>query len=85
VTFAVLRGDTPKWQTCTILPTFYHAQRRRRDQMNLLGSLKAYEDGLVLAGLLADDEGVIWLPAVKLIDRENPRVTLTVTRTEALP
>lgn len=80
VTFEVLHGDTPKWQSATIQATFYHAQQRRRDQMNLLGSLKAYEDGLVLAGLLADDEGVTWSPAIRLIDRENPRLVLTITR-----
>ena len=71
-----------RWKRSTLQATFYHAQRRRRDDDNLIASLKAYRDGLVDAGLLDDDCGVTTLPVVKLIDRDRPRVVLTITRTE---
>jgi len=82
-TYDAIAGTTPRWLAATIQATFYHAQRRVRDQMNLIGSMKAYEDGIVDAGLLADDEGVTWLPPIRLIDRDDPRVVLVVTRQEA--
>jgi Holliday junction resolvase RusA-like endonuclease len=82
-TYDALAGKVPRWARATIQAIFYHAQQRVRDQTNLLGSLKAYEDGIVDAGLLLDDEGVTWLPAIKQIDRDNPRVVLTITRTDA--
>jgi Holliday junction resolvase RusA-like endonuclease len=84
-TYDAIAGKTPRWLAATIQATFYHPQRRVRDQMNLIGSLKAYEDGIVDAGLLADDEGVTWLPAIRCIDRDNPRLVLTITRQEIKP
>lgn len=80
-TFQLADFYKPSWKTATIQATFYHPQHRRRDQMNLIGSLKAAEDGLVDSGLLADDEGVTWLPAIRCIDRDAPRVELTITKT----
>ena len=37
------------------------------------------------AGPLADDEGVTWLPAIRCIDRNNPRLVLTIIRQEIKP
>jgi len=83
-TYDAIAGATPRWLAATIQATFYHAQHRVRDQMNLIGSLKAYEDGIVDAGLLADDEGVTWLPVIRRIDRDNPRLVLTITRQDEI-
>jgi len=70
----------PYWTHATTQVTFYHARKARRDPDNLLASLKPIFDGLVDAGLLADDEYLTHLPVVKLIDSDNPRVVLTITR-----
>ena len=70
----------PRWTSATILAQFYHAQRRTRDDDNLISSLKAARDGLVDAGLLADDVGLTTLPVQRHISRDNPRVVLTITR-----
>jgi len=76
-----LGGQRPLWQSATILAQFYHAQARRRDDDNLIASLKSARDGLVDAGLLADDVGLTTLPIRRGIDRNNPRVELTITKT----
>ena len=78
-------AQMPRWTAASIQAVFYHPQRRRRDHDNLAASLKSAVDGLVDAGLLADDDQITWLPVVKLIDPEYPRVMLVVTRTEARP
>ena len=46
-------------------------------------SLKAAYDGLVDAHLLADDSGITHLPAFVAKDAKQPRVEITVERTEA--
>ena len=77
---AALGGQRPMRECATILAQFYHAQARRRDDDNLIASLKPARDGLVDAGLLADDVGVTTLPVKRYLDRDNPRVVLTITR-----
>jgi len=78
--YCAIEGERPLWPAATLQATFYHAQNHRRDPDNLNASLKSAQDGLVDAGLLADDEHVTRLPVVKLIDRDRPRVVLTITR-----
>ena len=77
-----LAGARPLWTTATIQATFYHAQRRGRDRDNLNASLKSTQDGLADAGLILNDKGVTNLPPIQLIDRDRPRVELTITRSE---
>ena len=81
-TIAAANGSRPFWRRCTLRAAFYHRQNRRRDDDNLIASLKSYRDGLVDGGLLADDVGVITLPPERHIDRANPRVELTLTKLE---
>jgi len=76
----LLGGAEPQWETVTSQATFYHASNRRRDNDNLNASLKSAQDGLVDGGLLSDDEHVTPLPPVKLIDRDRPRVEITITK-----
>jgi len=70
------------WHRATIRATFYHKQKRRRDDVNHLAMLKPAYDGLVDAGLLADDdsEHLTTLPATFCIDRKCSRVELAITR-----
>jgi len=75
--------ESGPWEHATIAATFYHRQRRRRDDVNALGTLKAAYDGIVDSGLLVDDdhEHLTTLPATFAIDKEAPRVELVITRT----
>ncbi len=70
------------WERVTILATFYFKTNRRRDDVNHLAMLKAAYDGIVASGLLVDDDftHLQTLPPKFLIDRENPRVELLITK-----
>ncbi|MDH3719353.1 MAG: hypothetical protein OES79_14635 [Planctomycetota bacterium] len=68
------------WKAAKVQPVFYFKDRRRRDRDNLAASLKAAYDGLVDAGLLVDDEGLVPLPPEIGVDKDNPRVELILTR-----
>ena len=68
------------WAAAKVQPVFYFKDKRRRDRDNLAATLKAAYDGLVDAGLLVDDEGLVPLPPEIGVDRENPRVELILTR-----
>ncbi len=74
--------NTGPWSLASVAVVFFHKVKRRRDQDNAMGSLKAAYDGIVDAGLIVDDD---WehlqreLPTFE-IDKKNPRVELIVTR-----
>ena len=78
----VLGIDSGPWGRATVAATFYHRVKRRRDDVNALASLKAAYDGVVDAGLLVDDdaEHLTTTGAAFAIDKANPRVELTFTR-----
>ena len=77
---------TPRWTAATVGATWYFPTQRRRDRDNLLASLKAAFDGLVDAGLLADDSGLQHLPHKTIVERGcEPRVVLTITPQETAP
>jgi len=63
--------------------TFYFAQNRRRDRDNFSAMLKAARDGIVDAGLLADDSGLVQHPVKFEIDKENPRVEMEIRKIES--
>lgn len=70
------------WKAAEIQAHFHFKQDRRRDRDNLLASLKAAFDGLVDAGLLADDSGVTHLPTT--YEKAEPvGVFLTIRRLDA--
>ena len=70
------------WERATILARFYHKTKRRRDDVNHLAMLKSAYDGVVMAGLLPDDdrEHLRTIGAEFFIDKKNPRVELIFTR-----
>lgn len=76
------RVDTGPWGLASVAVIFYHKEKRRRDQDNYMAMLKPAYDGLVDAGLLVDDDYEhLRREAPEFgIDREAPRVELTVTR-----
>lgn len=75
--------ESGPWQRATMLAHFFHKQTRRRDGVNHNAMLKAYQDGIIDAGLVVDDdsEHFTTLPPEFSIDRELSRVELTITRT----
>lgn len=74
--------ETGPWKKAEAQATFFHRQRRRRDGKHFNGMLKGYIDGVIDAGLVVDDDAKHWatLPPLFEIDKENPRVELTITR-----
>lgn len=63
---------------CVAQPVFFFSTNRRRDRDNAAASLKATWDGLVVHGLLADDEGLLPLPPIFKVDRERPRLEIEI-------
>jgi Holliday junction resolvase RusA-like endonuclease len=79
-----LPEDLP-WHEVELQATYFHSMKRRRDPDNLIGLLKYPIDALVVAGLLVDDDMITIKPVNRLIDRDNPRLELLVTRLPRLP
>lgn len=74
------RDSDPLWPAATVLVRAYFKDARRRDKDNIQASLKAAFDGLVDAGLLADDSGLTHLPMEIHKDKDRPRIELVVTK-----
>lgn len=76
------RIESGPWERATVQSRFFHKTRRRRDDVNHVAMLKSAYDGVVDAGLLADDdsEHLTTLPASFEIDRHRPRVEIVFTK-----
>ncbi len=77
---ALWRDEPPRWKNAMSQLIFYFKTARRRDADNLLASCKAYCDGLVDAGILADDSGLGHFPVIVHKDKDNPRLEITIER-----
>lgn len=56
-----------RWERAQITVTLYVTAAQRRDDGNMRGTLKGIEDGLVRAGVIADDNmSVIGTPEVRI-------------------
>jgi Holliday junction resolvase RusA-like endonuclease len=75
------KPDSMPWHVVELEATFYHNCKRRRDPDNLVALLKYPIDGLVLGGLLIDDDMITLKPVNRLIDKDNPRLELLISRT----
>ena len=77
-------AEAPLWRKASIKTVFYHKTKRKRDEDNAKGSLKAAFDGVVDSGLIPDDdsEHLTHEPPEFKIDKMFPRVELTFTRIE---
>lgn len=75
---AMNRQQVQTMVAAKVQAVFYFRTRQRRDGDNLLASMKASFDGLIDAGLLADDSAITHLPVVQRHDKANPRVELRV-------
>lgn len=74
--------ESAPWGKVEVSAAFYHKTKRRRDADNAIGSLKAAYDGIVDAGLVLDDtpEHMERRQPTFAIDKDFPRVELTITR-----
>lgn len=80
---AAIAQDCPSWESATVSAVFFHKTERRRDDVNHMAMLKAAYDGVVLAGLIPDDDSVhLQTTGCSFeTDKISPRVELTFTRT----
>lgn len=69
----------PKWGKARMAVTLFHLTARTPDPGNLMASLKAYEDGLQDAGIIANDRN-LWpdRPRYQRVAR-MARIEITVT------
>ena len=69
---------TKPWDKVETQETYYFKTNRRRDIRNAEALCKAYYDGFVEAGLMADDNHNIltYLPTRLEVDKDNPRVEI---------
>lgn len=73
-----LRLGRPMWRRASVRTTFYVPNAHRRDPDGLASSCKAIFDGIVDAGVLADDDQLVIYPATLTVDRVNPRVEIAL-------
>tara|TARA_E500000081_G_scaffold108938_1_gene110835 strand:+ start:5052 stop:5435 length:384 start_codon:yes stop_codon:yes gene_type:complete len=73
---------TKPWEKVETQETYYFKTNRRRDIRNAEALCKAYYDGFVEAGLMADDNHNILthLPTKLDVDKDNPRVEIMLNR-----
>lgn len=69
---------TPPIERCTVSLIFRFPDKRRRDIWNYAAACKQYLDGLVDAGIMADDSGIIAGDVTGSVEKGNPGVTIIV-------
>jgi len=73
-------GNKWRWKTAMAEYRFHLPDKRRHDLDGLLSACKAYQDGIVDAGVLEDDHGIEEIRLTRCIDKQNPRVTIMVKK-----
>lgn len=72
----------PRWERASVAITFYRRRSNATcviDQDNAVTWLKACWDGFQDAGIVANDRGLTFEPVRFELDKQNPRVEITVT------
>jgi len=70
------------WSEATVQTVFYHRDKRKRDQDNLIAMMKSAYDGIA-DFLGVDDVGWVHVRIERRIDRDEPRVEVILTRIES--
>lgn len=81
--FVLVLEQTPDrhgWAKARTTIRWFTKTRMHPDPDNALASCKAYFDGAKDAGLLLDDRDLAHDPIVFGVDKDNPRVEITYTR-----
>jgi crossover junction endodeoxyribonuclease RusA len=68
----------PKWPKARMRVTLYHKTKRTPDPANFMATLKAYEDGIADAGIVANDRGLWPERPVYILDCKYPRIEITI-------
>lgn len=76
---AALKGLPPHWLKARMSVTAYFKTRRWPDPANLMASLKAAEDGIADAGIVANDRGLWPERPTFHTDKANHRIEITIT------
>lgn len=74
--------DSLPWPAATLQAHFLFETKRRRDTDNLLAWLKSTIDGIADAGIVEDDSQFTYPPVTWDIDKDCPRIEITITRQE---
>jgi Holliday junction resolvase RusA-like endonuclease len=78
------RLETIPWPAASLAIVFVHPAKRRRDADNALASLKSAIDGIVMAGLVADDSAEhITIESVNFTAGQPARVEIKAVRRES--
>jgi Holliday junction resolvase RusA-like endonuclease len=73
----------PKWEKAHYKVIFFCRTAAKRDNDNLMASLKSYRDGIADSGLVADDCGM-WPRGCEIKkDASNPRCEIVIWEVEA--
>jgi len=72
-------GIPERWLKASVQIIAYYPTRRHPDPDNLIASLKAAFDGIADAGVVANDRGLWPERPVIEVDKNNPRIELTIT------
>lgn len=74
--------ESAPWSVVGVKATFYFKNKIPRDQDNAVASIKAAYDGIVDSGLVSNDDYAHMKREMPefFVDKENPRVTLEITR-----
>jgi len=76
---AAIKGNAPKWIKARMSVQAFFKTRLYPDPTNLMASLKAAEDGIADAGIVANDRGLWPERPTFATDKENPRIEITIT------
>jgi Holliday junction resolvase RusA-like endonuclease len=74
--------EPPQWSKAHYFVAFFCSTAAKRDNDNLMASLKSYRDGIADSGLVADDCGM-WPQGCEIKkDALNPRCEITIWEVE---
>jgi len=76
--------DSIPWEAATFQAHFFFETNRRRDADNLLAWCKSTVDGIADAGIITNDSNFTYPPVQSSIDKDCPRVEVTITRQEKI-
>jgi crossover junction endodeoxyribonuclease RusA len=78
-----LVGRVPRWEGATMTAVVYMPDARTPDDDNAAAALKAARDGIADAGLVENDRDIHAGRTAVQVDRDRPRVEITLTELNA--
>lgn len=77
----IVRAEVPPLDRCDVVLTYHPRDKRRRDEDNLVATLKVACDAIVTAGVVRDDTPDLMVKHMPVIGPvvKGGRITLTIT------